>query len=216
MVPVAGAPYLEHQLRLLRRQEIRDVVLLTGYLGDQIESYFGDGGRLGLSIRYSREPAPLGTGGALREALALLEGRFLLIYGDSLLPIDYAGVYRKLEAAQVAGLVVVYDNRLCDTSVRNNIALDKEGFVICYNKGAADAACSHVEAGVLAFHRSMVESIPPGVVSLENEVFPKLIAERQLLAYETRQRFYDIGTPERLRSIETFLLNDHYPNSIPN
>ena len=90
MAPVAGMPYLEHQLRLLERQSLRDVLLLTGYLGDQIESYFGNGGRLGLRIRYSRERRPLGTGGALREARRLLDESFLLMYGDSLLPIDYS------------------------------------------------------------------------------------------------------------------------------
>jgi hypothetical protein len=57
MVPVAGVPYLEHQLRLLARQSFRDVLLLTGYLGEQIESYFGNGSRLGLRLRYAREPS---------------------------------------------------------------------------------------------------------------------------------------------------------------
>ena len=58
MALVAGVPYLEHQLRLLKRQSISDLVLLTGYLGEQIEDYFGDGSRLGMQIRYSREPEP--------------------------------------------------------------------------------------------------------------------------------------------------------------
>ena len=68
MVPVAGRPYLEHQLRELARQRLTEVVLLTGYLGEQIEEYFGDGSRWGLTIGYSRETTPQGTGGALRDA----------------------------------------------------------------------------------------------------------------------------------------------------
>src|ERR1051325_9126184 len=87
MVPVAGLPYLEHQVRLFEKQSIRDVVMLTGYLGEQIEEYFGDGARWGMSIAYSREQQPLGTGGALREARHLLAETFVLIYGDSYLPI---------------------------------------------------------------------------------------------------------------------------------
>src|SRR5450432_2485472 len=78
MVPVAGAPYLEHQLRLLEKQGIRDILLLTGYLGEQIEEHFGDGSRLGLRIAYSREETPVGTGGALRLAQGLLADSFLL------------------------------------------------------------------------------------------------------------------------------------------
>src|SRR5437764_7627858 len=85
MVEVAGVPYLEHQLRILAGQGIRDIVLLTGYLGEQIEDHFGDGARLGLSLRYSREQTPLGTGGALLQARELLADDFLIIYGDSYL-----------------------------------------------------------------------------------------------------------------------------------
>src|SRR5579859_7545835 len=85
MVQVAGVPYLEHQLHLLKKQHISDIVILNGYLGDQIEEYFGDGVWQDVSIRYSRELQPLGTGGALREASPLLAATFVLIYGDSYL-----------------------------------------------------------------------------------------------------------------------------------
>jgi mannose-1-phosphate guanylyltransferase len=204
MVTVAGTPYLEHQLKLLGRQNIRDIVLLTGFLGEQIEDYFGDGKSWDLKIRYSRELTPLGTGGALREARDLLSSTFLVIYGDSYLPIDYAAVLARLENSKGTGIVVVYDNRMGDTSVRNNIALNEENWVIRYNKDSVDdPALTHVEAGVLAFDKRVLGLFPPeGIVSLEKEIFPGLIARRDLLAYPTRQRFYDIGTPERLLAIQ--------------
>jgi mannose-1-phosphate guanylyltransferase len=214
MVPVAGVPYLEHQLRLLRRQSIHNIVLLTGYLGQMVEDYFENGRRLGLSIRYSREASPAGTGGAVRLAAHLLDEHFLVIYGDSYLPIDYRDVAQALDVSGAAGLVVVYDNRLADTSVRNNIAVDPEGFVVRYAKEAADdATLAFVEAGVMAFRRSVVGLIPEGNVSLEKQLFPSLIAARQLRAYPTPQRFYDIGTPERLRVFEEYLSHDHHPDA---
>jgi NDP-sugar pyrophosphorylase family protein len=210
MVPVAGVPYLEHQLRLLAEQDIRDVLLLTGYLGEQIETYFGDGSRMGLRIDYSRESSPLGTGGALREARDKLEHAFLIIYGDSYLPIRYREAFEQLIAADAEGLVVVYDNSLADTSVKNNIDLDDKGHVARYEKDSPDPL-SYVEAGVLALRRSVVDLMPAaGAVSLEKEIFPKLIARRQLAAFVTRQRFYDIGTPDRLRLIETVLAHDSH------
>ena len=213
---MAGVPYLEHQLRLLARQSILDVLLLTGYLGQAIEEHFGDGGSLGLSIRYSREPSPLGTGGALRLAAPLIADPFLLIYGDSYLPIDYREVVRaldpvsldhaELDRSPVTGIVVVYDDREGRTSVRNNIAIDDDGFVIRYDKDSVDdKTLKFVEAGVLAFRRGIIDLIPEGVVSLEKDLFPQLIATRQLRAYPTGQRFYDIGTPDRLRAIEGYL-----------
>ena len=202
MVPVAGVPYLEHQIRELRRQQIDDIVLLTGYLGEQIEDYFGDGAKFDVRIRYSRESSPLGTGGALREAAALLESQFLLIYGDSYLPLAYAEVFRRLSGSSAEGLVVVYDNRREDTSVKNNIALDSSGYVTRYDKDQA-AGLEYVEAGVLAFRHEVIGRIPrQGAVSLEKEIFPQLIRDRSLISFPTLQRFYDIGTPERLTIIE--------------
>jgi NDP-sugar pyrophosphorylase family protein len=205
MVPVAGVPYLEHQLKELARQDVRDVVLLTGYLGEQVEQYFGDGKSLGLSLSYSQEPHPLGTGGAVRLGLPLLAGSFLIIYGDSYLPVDYRDVLMTLNRTPEAeGLVVVYDNQMGDTSVTNNIDLDNSGYVSRYEKDGEGLL--YVEAGVLAFRRPVIESMPAGeVVSLEKEMFPKLIARRSLLGYSTQTRFYDIGTPDRLRAFEALL-----------
>jgi NDP-sugar pyrophosphorylase family protein len=202
MVQVAGSPYLKHQLQLLADQEIPDIVLLTGYLGEQIENYFGDGASLNLRISYSREQSPLGTGGAIRQARELLNDSFLLIYGDSYLPIRYADAMERLASSGAEGVVVAYDNRLADTSVKNNIELDSSGYVSRYEKDSADRL-SFVEAGVLALRRSVVEWLPEGVVSLEKEIFPKLIGAKQLAALVTTQRFYDIGTPDRLAAIET-------------
>lgn len=209
MVPVAGVPYLEHQLRMLAEQGIREIVLLTGYLGDQIERYFGNGARLGLSIRYSREQIPAGTGGALREARDMLAPEFLIIYGDSYLPIGYVPVLTKLRDSDAEGLLIVYDNRAEDTSVKNNVELDSSGYVIRYDKDATDHM-SYVDAGVLAFRRTVVDRISDaGAISLERRIFPELIAERRLIAFVTNQRFYDIGTPERLKLIEEVLAHDH-------
>jgi NDP-sugar pyrophosphorylase family protein len=210
MVPVAGMPYLEHQLRLLERQSLRDVLLLTGYLGDQIESYFGDGGRLGLRISYSRERRPLGTGGALREARRLLDESFLLMYGDSLLPIEYSGVGRRLKDSAALGVILVYRDASGNTAVRPNVALDRGGLVSRYDKTAAAVGLEYVEAGVSCFRRDVLDLLPDstpdgGPISFEQCVFPRLIERCELVGLPTLQRFYDIGTPDRLRVIEDYL-----------
>jgi NDP-sugar pyrophosphorylase family protein len=194
-------------LRLLARQSLTDVVILTGYLGRQIEEYFGDGSRLGLQIRYSREPQPLGTGGAIREARQLLSDPFLVIYGDSYLPIEYAIVVERLVGSDAVGLIIVYHDQAGVTSVRPNVAQDSAGRVTRYDKQAAqDPELNYIEAGVLAFRRCVLEDIPPeGAVSLEQQVYPRLIARKALLGMTTTQRFYDIGTPERLRALEELL-----------
>ena len=197
MAPVAGAPYLEHQLRLLARQSLRDVVILTGYLGEQIEEYFGDGRRLGLEIQYSREGQPLGTGGALRHARPLLAESFLVIYGDSYLPVEYGDVGRQLTNSTALAVMAVYHDPFGETNVRPNVALSHGGEVLRYDKKApaGDHGMEYVEAGVLALRRAVLALIPGvGTCSLEETVFPFLIEGRQLLGYPAKQRFYDIGT----------------------
>lgn len=205
LVPVAGRPYLEYQLDLLRRQQIRDVLLLTGHLGQRIADHFGDGSRLGLNIRYSCEEQPLGTGGALRLARPLLEETFVLLNGDSYLPIEYRSVLAALRQSNVLAVLAVYDNRREDTRVKNNILLDAERRVARYQKGAPEpAGLTHVDAGVLALRRDALDLYPnPGSFSLENDLYPLLIDRRTMLGVETAQRFYDIGTPEGLRMFES-------------
>lgn len=200
MVPVGGRPFLEHIVSLLAAQDFRRMLLLTGYLGEQVSDHFGDGSRFGTAIEYCREPAPLGTAGAIHNALARLDSSFLLLYGDSYLPIDYRLVAGAFARSPRLGLMVVYENRLEDTGVPNNVAIDAAGRVVRYEKGSGDASLRYVEAGVLCFRREVFSGLPAGEsVSLEQDIFPALCRQGELGAYVTRQRFFDIGTAERLQ-----------------
>jgi len=89
MVPIHGKPFLQYQLELIKSLGINEVLLLVGYLGKQIEEYFGGGPKFGLNIEYSYENNPLGTGGALKNAEEKLAEKFLLLNGDTFLPMDY-------------------------------------------------------------------------------------------------------------------------------
>lgn len=205
MVEVAGEPFLVRIVRWLQQQDFRRLLLLLSYRGEMVSDYFGDGRRFGVSIEYSLESSPLGTGGALRNGLAKLEDEFLLLYGDSYLPIDYRPVTAAFPTPPCQGLMVVYDNRLADTGVKNNVAVDAHNWVARYVKNQFESNLGYVEAGVLCFRREVFEPLPGGqVISMEQELYPKLIAERQLRAFVTTQRFFDIGTPERL---EEFVSN---------
>jgi NDP-sugar pyrophosphorylase family protein len=156
-----------------------------------------------MRIRYSREPAPLGTGGALRHARHLLADTFLLIYGDSYLPIDYSAVGKRLLETGATAAVVLFEDVDGETNVVPNVDVDDESFVTRYEKNSADAGLRYIDAGVLAMRASAIDLIPADEKSsLEEHVFPRLIERRSLAAVITKQRFYDIGTPERLGVIE--------------
>lgn len=207
LVEVSGQPFLHRQLDLLRANGVRDVVLLVGYLADQVRTSVRDGQDFGLEIRYSSERDPLGTAGAVKHAEPLLETEFVLLYGDSYLAIDYRDFWRRFRAAGLAAMIAVYDNASSgDTGVRANVALGAGGRITAYRKDAGGAALTHVDAGVVALKRAVLDRIASGVsASLEGDLYPALAAQGELAAYPTDRRFYDIGTPERLAVFEQAL-----------
>ena len=206
MLPVGGKPFLCHQLEHLKAQGIRRALLLIGHLGGQVKAYFGDGGSIGMELMYSEERELLGTGGALKLAEGKIAGDFFVIYGDSFLPLDYAGFEAAFFRAGREGMIAVYRDPAGATRVRGNVTLSPEGLVARYDKGAGGAGLDWVEAGVLAFRRGVLRRIPPGrVVSLERDVYPALIGEGALAGYPVAHRFFDIGTEERIRDMEAWL-----------
>lgn len=206
MVCVLGKPFLEYQIKWLKLNGIREILVLTGYQGDKIQSYFKDGSSLGVILTYSHETSPLGTGGSLKLAEKELKSSFLLVYGDSLLPIDVAGLIQRFRDVDKTGLIVVCDNQPHDAGIFNNIDLDKEGFVARYEKNSKNHLFHYIDAGVSVFKKEVIDFIPKSKkVSLEEEIFPRLVKDRELLGYITRQPFYDIGTQERIKRFEEFV-----------
>lgn len=204
MVIINNKPYLQYQIEFLRKQGISDIILLVGYLNEKIINFFGDGKKFGVDIKYSVEEELLGTGGALKKAEKLLNEVFFVIYGDSFLPISFDEVGDYFNSNNKKGLIVVYNNNE-DTSVINNVSIDENNMVIKYEKNSKKIL-EYVEAGILILNKEIVTLIPKNKnVSLEQEIFPKLIKEKQLMAFITDQRFYDIGTKERLEKIKEVL-----------
>ena len=206
MIPFKGKPFLEYQLELLRENEIKDIVLCIGYQGDQIKDFFGDGGNFEIKIKYSEEKESLlGTGGALKKAQNLLDNHFFVVNGDTYLSLDYGQVERSFIKQGKKAVMVVYDNRQ-DTGVSNNVELDGDLMITRYDKVKPDSQLRYVEAGVLVLKREALSIIPGGQsISLEEGLYPTLIQQRELLAYITGHKFYDIGRPERLKVFAEFL-----------
>jgi len=205
MVPINDRPFLAHQVEMIKNSGIDSVVMCVGYLKEQIMDYFKDGSSFGIAIEYSVESRPLGTGGAIKNAGDLLSEDFIIVYGDSYLEIPYRELYEKHSKAGKVGTLAVYDNAQF-TDVHNNIAIDKRGLVTKYVKNGGDADLNYVEAGASAFSKRLLDMMPEeSCFSLEESVYPRLIQVRQLAAFITDQRFYDIGTPKRLEEAKRIL-----------
>ncbi len=203
MVTVHGKPFLHHQLELIKSFSINKVLLLVGYLGDQIEDYFGDGSKLGLEIIYSFEENPLGTGGALKNAEDKLLDEFLLLNGDTFLPINYNELIKCYKRFDKIGTIAVYDNS--EKVVPSNIAVGISNKIINYNKRTSEGM-THVDSGAMIFKKDILKLIPEArTCSLEEEVFCKLIKRSELVAFISKQRFYDMGSFKELEMIKGVL-----------
>ena len=176
MIPIAGRPYLEYVVDSFRGF---DVVLLTGHKSEVIEQHFGD------RVAYSREREPLGTGGALRQARALLGHRFLVTYGDVLRRFDYDRFVREHDEPALA----VYER----VSV-GNTAIEGDR-VVRFDKRAPELP--YIDAGFSLMDAAIFDLLPERG-SYEESVFPVLAAQRRLAAEVVDHDFFDIGSPEEL------------------
>ncbi|MEW6221778.1 MAG: sugar phosphate nucleotidyltransferase [Candidatus Hadarchaeota archaeon] len=203
MIPVYGRPFLEYQLSLLKRSGISNVVLCIGYLGSKIKKHFGNGEKFGLKISYSEEGNKLlGTAGALKKAERLLEDEFFVTYGDAYLMLDYRGVMQRFKKSKKLGLMVVYKN--FDKYDRSNVVVGG-GLVKVYSKKRKAPGMVYIDFGVSAFRKEALALVPKNkVVDLE-DLNQKLIEKGELLAFETDQRFYEVGGPESLKEFEALM-----------
>jgi NDP-sugar pyrophosphorylase family protein len=187
MIPINGRPYLERVIESFAKCGLRDIVLLTGYRAEVIEQHFGDGERFDVRIQYNRETEPLGTGGAIREARALLGDRFVMTYGDVLRYFDYDHFVSEHHDPTVA----VYPRRDIGNA---DVAGDR---IIRFDKHAPELP--YIDAGFSLMPSSIIDMLPAtGACSFEETIFPRLAAEGRLACEIVNHDFFDIGTPEEL------------------
>ncbi len=201
LLEVAGEPFLLHQLRLLASHGAREVVLCVGYRGEQIESLIG-GERFGIQIRYSFDAPELdGTLGAIRRALGLLGERFLILYGDTYLRIDYRAVARGWLGSGLPAVMTVLRNE-SRWDVSN--AVYRDGVVLRYDKRSPTPEMHWIDYGLGGLERAALERMPADCKDLA-ELYAQLAQEGLLYGFEARERFYEIGTPEGLAETDAFL-----------
>ncbi len=203
LIEIGGRPFLEHLILYLRDHGVEEVLLCTGYRGRMIEEYFKDGDRLGLQIDYSRETDPRGTGGALKLALPKLRDEFFLINGDTLLPVDYRRMREDFESFPGLMMVSVFPAEPPD--LPPNLRVEGGRITACAEDSPA-ASLTHADAGVRMARKAIADYFPAeDVFSLEQDIYPRLIAEGKLAAWPVDRKFYDIGTPERVGAFELYV-----------
>ena len=208
MIPLMGRPILEHQIDLAARYHCRDIIMLTGYMGEKIENYFGDGTERRVNIRYQHENAPLGTAGAIKSVEDWLRGDFLVFYGDTIMDLDLKSLMTfHAEKGPLATLVTHPNSHPHDSDL---LEVGEDSRVIAfwpkprdpsrYYRNMANAALCILSPQVLRY-------IPKGQFSdLGRDIFPKVVVSGgAIFAYNTPEYIADVGTPDRLRKAEADL-----------
>lgn len=201
LVEVAGEPFLIHQLRLLARHGAGRVVLCVGYLGERIEERIGSE-RFGISIQYSHDAPGLdGTLGAVRRACELLGERFLVLYGDTYLRVDYPDVARTWEASGLPAVMTVLRNEgRWDTS--NTVYAN--GRVTAYDKHSPSPDMCWIDYGLGGLTAAALDAVPAHERDLAI-LYRELARRGKLCGYEATNRFFEIGTPAALAEADAFL-----------
>ncbi|MEI8218993.1 MAG: NDP-sugar synthase, partial [Elusimicrobiota bacterium] len=199
LLPILNKPFLEYQIDLLKRHGITDVVFCVSYLPRSFKDYFGTGEKWGITIRYVHEKSPLGTGGAIRNAMHALKGTTLILNGDILTDIDVTKfiAYHRAKKACVS----IALTRVKDPTAYGLIETDKNGKIGQFLEKPSweEVTCNTINAGIYLFEPLALEHIPAGVhYSVERGLFPSLLEQNfPLFGYTAPYYWMDIGTVEK-------------------
>lgn len=208
LVPVSGRPFIEHQLGWLAAHDLTDVVLCAGVGAGALLDHVGDGAAFGVRLRSVVEPGPRGTAGALAHAIAEAgqgERTFLAVNGDTWADFDPTALLSQHLDLEADATLAAY--AVDDAAARGTVEFGPEGRLLAFRE-KAHGGPGWVSGGIYALEPRALAGVAkePGPVSLENDVFPRLLAAgRTLAAWRGGGHFWDMGTPQGLARAEAAL-----------
>ena len=199
LLPTAGVPFVHHQLAVLRAAGVEHVVLATSYRREDFRTGLGDGSALGLRVEYVHEDEPRGTGGAIRNVSALLEGgpddAVVVLNADVLSGHDLIAQLAAHRAADAD--VSLHLTEVADPRAFGCVPIDDAGRVTAFLEKTPEPETNRINAGCYVFRRSVIDTIPPDrKVSVERETFPALVSSgAHVLGFCEQAYWLDVGTP---------------------
>lgn len=191
LVPIKGKPVLEHILDLLKKHNIRDIILSVSYKKDKIKEHFGDGSKFGVNIVYVEEEKPLGTAGAVKLAKQYLNDTFIIINGDNLYNLDISDLYLFHQQNKAIATMALTSTK--DPSTYGVVKL-MGNRIVDFSEKPKSASSNFINSGFYIVEPSIINHIPDGFAMLESTVFPKLAKESKLFGYPFSGQWFDITT----------------------
>lgn len=204
LAPINGTPFLTLLMNFLKKQGFKKIKLLTGYLSEQFEELYGNGSKLDLEISYSVEETPLGTGGAVKLAINKAEeDYFICLNGDTFFDFNYE-LFNSSQSQEESFHKIML--RQVDNANRyGSIEMNSENLITEFKEKTQGDEPGLINSGVYFLHRSIIDWIDDGKVSLETDVFPRLVEEKKIQGIETGGFFIDIGIPTDFKKAQELL-----------
>lgn len=202
MIQICGKPILQYQIECLRKQDIRDIILVIGHLGDAVKAYFGDGSSFHVNISYIEEKKPLGTAGALFYLKGRIREDFILLNGDIIFDVDIKRFvdYHKKKGT-LATIFTHPNNHPYDSGL---VVTDRKGIVTrwMHKEDERTIYKNRVNAGIHIMSASLLEMFQEAKkTDLDRDILKRLIPDRQLAAYDSPEYVRDMGTPDRYEMV---------------
>lgn len=202
MIPILNKPFLEYIIELLKKNGIKEVIILTGYLHEKIEDYFKTGEKFGLKIKYSFSPVEDETGARVNKAKKLIDDVFLLLYADNYWPLQLDKLFKFYKKMDTQGLVSVYSNM--DNYTKSNTFVNDKGLVEVYDKSRQTPGLNGVDIGFFILSKEVLSLFPKENFSFEKVILPELISKKQLSGFLTNHKYYSLSNLDRIPAIEGF------------
>lgn len=209
LIPVDGMPILEREIRSLAQQGFKDIILTVGYLADKIISYFGDGSKFGVKIKYFVEKTPLGNAGALfRLRDKIGDEPFLLLNADAAFDVDFNRMIAFHR--QHGGLVTLFTHPNSHPYDSGLIIADKDGKVerwLSKEDERPQWYDNRVNAGLHVIDPKILDSLSEKIdlqkkVDLDRQLLKPLCGTGEMFCYDSPEYVKDMGTPERFHQVE--------------
>jgi NDP-sugar pyrophosphorylase family protein len=203
MALINGRPFLELLVNQLTRAGICNLVMCVGYRAEAIEEHFGDGSSFGIQIRYAREKELLGTAGAVRNALHLVDSdSFFVLNGDSFCSVDFSQLASHHFCRRAVATIVAVETPDC--SRYGKLQLSPDGVVERFVEKSEASGSGWINAGIYLLQQSAVRALVPNkCASMERDVFPALVEQGTLHSIKTTGSFIDIGIPSELERAQS-------------
>ena len=207
MIKINGKPFIDYLLNYLASEKIKNVIILSGYKSEIIESHVGNGSKFGLKVIFSKLDSNAQTSERIFNCIDILNNEFLLMYCDNFIPLDLNAMKENFYNHGKSAQITVYKNKYLMS--KNNI-LFKDNNLLKYDKSRTESNLNGVNVGFMILKKNIVSLLKNKIQDFETALFPELIKNNQINCFLTNHKYYSIGSLDRLPITEKYFNNDKY------